>query len=95
MSLIDTLRLVTHRPVQVLGEALRSMAASAGRLVEGGVGDVCIFDPAARWAVRPDALRSQGRHTPFAFDIGGIELPGAVRWTVVAGQIAHEAPTAR
>lgn len=83
---------VTCEPVRVLGPALGSLAASAGRLVEGGVADVCLFDADARWAVTPAALRSQGKHTPFAFDISGIELPGRVRLTLVAGQVAHEAP---
>ena len=45
----------------------------------------------ARWPVRPAELRSQGRHTPFAFDASAMELPGAVRYTLVAGQIAHAA----
>ncbi|MDP9046174.1 MAG: dihydroorotase, partial [Pseudomonadota bacterium] len=31
---------VTHAPVAVIGQALGSLGASAGRLVEGGVGDV-------------------------------------------------------
>jgi dihydroorotase len=82
---------VTCEPVRVLGDALGSLAASAGRLVEGGVADVCVFDPAARWPVTPSVLRSQGKHTPFAFAIGGCELPGAVKLTLVAGQVAHEA----
>jgi dihydroorotase len=82
---------VTCEPVRVLGEALGSLASSAGRLVEGGVADVCVFDPQARWAVTPEALKSQGKHTPFAFDITGGELPGRVRLTVVAGAVAHEA----
>lgn len=78
---------VTCDPVQVLGSALGSLAASAGRLVEGGVADVCLFDPAERWTVRPEALKSQGKHTPFA----GHELPGRVRCTLVSGHVAHEA----
>jgi dihydroorotase len=82
---------VTCGPVAVLGGALGSLSASAGRLVEGGVGDVCVFDPDARWAVEPAALRSQGKHTPFAFETSGFELPGRVRLTLVAGQVAHEA----
>ncbi len=82
-----TLSAVTSAPVSVLGDALGSLAASAGRLVEGGVADVCVFDIDARWPVAPAALRSQGKHTPFA----GYELPGCVRYTLVAGGIAHEA----
>jgi dihydroorotase len=82
-----TLAAVTSAPVAVLGDALGSLAASAGRLVAGGVADVCVFDIDARWPVAPTALRSQGKHTPFA----GYELPGCVRYTLVAGGIVHEA----
>ncbi len=82
-----TLGAVTAAPVAVIGDALGSLAASAGRLVEGGVADVCVFALDERWTVMPAALRSQGRHTPFA----GYELPGRVRLTLVAGHIAHEA----
>ena len=85
------LAVVTAAPVGVLGPALGSLGASAGRLVAGGVADVCIFDPEARWAVAPAALRSQGKHTPFAFEHGGVELPGRVRCTLVAGTVAFEA----
>ena len=76
---------VTHGPARVLGAALGTLAASCGRLVEGGVADVCVFDPEARWTVGPAALRSQGKHTPF----GGLEMTGRVRCTLVAGQLAH------
>jgi dihydroorotase len=85
------LAVVTSEPVRVLGAALGSLGASAGRLVEGGVADVCVFDPDARWAVAPGALRSQGKHTPFAFEHGGMELPGRVRATLVAGTVAFAA----
>ena len=88
------LAVVTRGPVAVLGDALGSLAASAGRLVAGGVADVCVFDPAARWSVVPAELRSQGRHTPFAFDASAMELPGRVRCTLVAGQVVHAAAEA-
>jgi dihydroorotase len=84
------LAVVSNEPVRVLGDALGSLSASAGRLVEGGVADVCVFDAQARWAVTPDRLLSQGKHTPFAAEISGFELPGRVRYTLVAGHIAHE-----
>ncbi len=88
LPLARALATVTSSPVSVMGEALGSLAASAGRLVEGGVADVCVFDAAARWAVQPGALRSRAKHTPFT----GHELPGAVRWTLVGGALAFEAP---
>ena len=90
LALAPTLARITCEPVRVLGTALGSLAASAGRLVEGGVADVCLFDPAARWAVAADALVSQGKHTPFAFASSGLELPGRVRTTLVAGGVAFD-----
>ena len=85
------LSVVTAEPVRVLGQALGSLSASAGRLVEGGVADVCVFDAGASWAVTPEALASQGKHTPFAFERTGFELPARVRCTLVAGHVAFEA----
>ncbi|HEX6708418.1 MAG TPA: dihydroorotase [Albitalea sp.] len=81
-----TLATLTSAPVGVLGDALGSLASSAGKLVEGGVADLCLFDPGERWVVQPAALKSQGKHTPFA----GHELPGRVRATLVSGHVAHE-----
>jgi dihydroorotase len=58
----------------------------------GGVADLVVFDPAAEWQVTPDALHSQGKHTPFAFDMTGMVLPARVKATVVAGRVAYQAP---
>ena len=77
---------LTCAPAAVLGHALGTLQASMGQLAEGGVADVCIFDPADAWAVSPGHLRSQGKHTPFS----GYELPGQVRATLVGGQVAFE-----
>ena len=90
LTLAQSLAPITCDPVRVLGPAIGSLASSAGRLIEGGVADVCIYDPAARWAVRADALLSQGKHTPFAFEISGFELAGRVQTTLVAGGVAFE-----
>jgi dihydroorotase len=91
LPLQRALEVVTAGPVRVMGPALGSLAASAGRLVEGGVADVCVFDADASWAVTPDRLASQGKHTPFAYASSGFELPARVRTTLVAGHIAYEA----
>jgi dihydroorotase len=91
LPLARSLACVTSGPVRVLGEAIGSLASSAGRVVEGGVADLCLFDPAAEWTVEPGALVSQGRHTPFAFASTGMRLPGRVRCTLVAGALAYEA----
>ena len=80
------LAVVTAEPARVLGNALGTLQASVGQIVEGGVGDLCIFDPQAAWTVHSDALASQGKHTPFS----GYELPGRVRMTLVGGQVAFD-----
>ncbi|HQQ71680.1 MAG TPA: dihydroorotase [Alicycliphilus sp.] len=77
---------VTSEPARVLGGALGTLQASVGRIVEGGVADLCVLDERADWTVRADALVSQGKHTPFS----SYELPGRVRWTLVGGQLAFE-----
>lgn len=87
LPLVQALSVVTCRPAGILGASLGSWAGSVGRLVVGGVADVCVFDPRAVWTVQPECLRSQGRHTPF----GGYELPARVRYTVVDGRVAFEA----
>jgi len=81
------LAVLTSEPARVLGNSLGTLQASAGRLVKGGMADLCVFDPASEWMVEPQALRSQGKHTPFS----GYQLPARVRWTVVGGQLAYEA----
>lgn len=86
VPLARALAVVTSEPARILGSALGTLEASVGRLVEGGVGDVCIVDPAAAWTVQPQALHSQGKHTPFS----GYELPACIRATLVGGQLAFE-----
>ncbi len=85
-TLMRALAVLTCEPARVLGASLGPLQASAGRLLEGGVADVCVFDPAAMWTVEPGSLRSQGKHTPFS----GYQLPGRVRYTVVGGHLAYQ-----
>jgi dihydroorotase len=85
-NLVDTLAVLTSRPAKVLGASLGTLQASVGRLAAGGVADVCVFDPQAEWTVTDSTLRSQGKHTPFS----GYALPGRVRCTIAAGQVAFE-----
>jgi dihydroorotase len=91
VGLTRALAVLTSEPARVLGPSLGTLQASCGRLVEGGVADLCVFDPNDHWAVEPAALRSQGKHTPFS----GYELPGRLRCTIAAGQLAWEAAAAR
>ncbi|MCU0762589.1 MAG: dihydroorotase [Hydrogenophaga sp.] len=90
LGLMQALSVLTEGPQSVLGASLGTLQASVGRLAVGGVADVCVFDPNRPWAVAADALRSQGKHTPF----GGHELPVSVRATLVGGQVAFSAPMA-
>ncbi len=86
VGLTRSIAVLTSEPARVLGASLGTLQASVGQIVEGGIADVCVFDPQADWTVTAANLRSQGKHTPFS----GYELPGRVRCTIVAGQIAHE-----
>ncbi|NDP43786.1 MAG: dihydroorotase [Aromatoleum sp.] len=70
---------ITAQPASMLG-------IDAGHLGLGHPADVCVFDPGAYWRVEPKALRSQGKNTPFL----GLEVPGRVRTTLVAGQVVYE-----
>lgn len=81
IPLIDALSRVTVRPADILG-------VEAGSLAVGTPADLCIFDPREHFTVTPDALRSQGKNTPFV----GYELPGRVRYTLVGGQVVYRAP---
>jgi dihydroorotase len=87
VPLARALGVVTSGPADVLGAALGKRQGRVGRLLVGGVADLCVFDPQAAWTVEPAALRSQGKHTPFS----GYELPGRVRCTIVGGQVAFQA----
>ncbi|MDQ2961594.1 MAG: dihydroorotase [Pseudomonadota bacterium] len=80
VPLSAALERVTAAPARVLG-------IDAGHLARGADADVCIFDPDLHWVVAPSALRSQGKNTPFL----GLELSGKVRYTLVGGQVVHEA----
>jgi len=87
VSLAHALGVVTSGPARVLGASLGKRQDRVGRLVVGGVADLCVFDPQAAWTVQSSALRSQGKNTPFS----GYELPGRVRCTIVGGQVAFQA----
>ena len=78
LALPATLAAVTMHPARVLGVA-------AGSLAVGVPADICLFDPKRPWIVKPAALASQGKNTPFT----GLELTGRVMRTLVAGRTVH------
>ena len=79
VPLARALAAVTARPAAIMG-------IPAGTLAVGAAADLCLFDAGAHGRVTPETLYSQGKNTPFL----GYELPGHVRYTVVAGQVVHE-----
>ena len=79
VSLIRALGALTSAPASIIG-------ITTATLRKGNAADVCVFDPAHAWTIRPDALRSQGKNTPYL----GLELQGRVRYTLLAGHVVHE-----
>ena len=79
LPLAATLARITCEPARILGVA-------SGRLAAGAPGDLVLFDPAAPLRVKAEALKSQGKNTPFL----GHELAGKVRYTIVAGNVVYE-----
>jgi dihydroorotase len=90
VSVLRALDVLTAQPAKVLGK-VQGQSESLGQLHVGGVADIVVFDPAVEWHVTPDALHSQGKHTPFAFDMTGMSLPARVKATLVAGHVAYQA----
>ncbi|MGB0129622.1 MAG: dihydroorotase [Rhodocyclaceae bacterium] len=80
LPLLTTLARITCDAARILG-------LPAGTLAVGSSADVCLFDLGASVRVTREALRSQGKNTPFL----GYELPGQVRCTLVEGNVVFEA----
>ncbi len=78
IPLTAALAKITLEPARILG-------VDAGHLSLGAAADLCIFDPHQYWKVEANALRSQGKNTPFL----GMELQGRVKYTLVNGNIVH------
>ncbi len=79
LSLASALARITCDPAAILG-------IDGGSLVLGSAADVCIFDPSAPWRVTPEALRSEGKNTPFM----GYEMAGQVTHTLLGGRLVFE-----
>ena len=80
-GLTRALQVVTSAPARLIG------APGVGALAAGAAADLCVIDPSLEWQVDADALRSQGKHTPFI----GYAMQGRARFTLVGGRVVHEA----
>jgi dihydroorotase len=79
VSLLQAIGLITQASAQILG-------IPAGDLSVNSDADLCVFDANEYWKIGADALKSQGKNTPFT----GLELAGKVKLTLVHGQIVHQ-----
>jgi len=89
LPLMRALDVLTAQPAKLLGEV--ATKSGLGHLTVGASADVVVFDPEAHWQVLPEKLHSQGKHTPFAFDMSGFALPAQVKATWVSGRLTYQA----
>lgn len=75
IALPTALARLTRDPARILG-------IDAGHLGIGTRADVCIFDPEADWQVKPAALKSWGKNTPYL----GYALQGKAVRTLIGGR---------
>lgn len=81
MPLSRVLALWTSKAAAVLG------LEELGKLCEGSVGDVVIFDPAREWTFHAQQALSRSKNSPF----DNWTMRGQVRWTIWGGRITHVA----
>jgi dihydroorotase len=89
LPLLQTLALITSAPGAILAAAFHGPSAarvSHGRLSIGAPADFCLVDLQASWHVNRESLRSHSSCTPFS----GMEMPGRVHATFIAGRKAWE-----
>ena len=77
MPLADVVAALSWKPAAIAGLA----PTHGGPIAVGAAANVAVFDPEATWTVRPEALASKSRNTPYA----GRTLRGVVRHTVFNG----------
>lgn len=75
------------RFVETLSTAPARVAGiEGGTLRETGPADITVIDPNLRWTMSPNLLHSRSHNTPWL----GKEVHGAVKMTVVDGQVVYE-----
>ncbi len=71
---------MSYAPARILG-------LDGGEIAEGKAADFTIADLDESWVVDPQAFVSKGKNSPF----GGEKLFGAVKYTVVDGEVKYQA----
>jgi len=84
LELVERGELSRSRLLQALTTGPGAIAGQSARLDEGAEADLCVFDPAQHWQPSVSALVSVGKHAP----VLDRSLPGRMRLTLVAGQVA-------
>jgi dihydroorotase len=79
LTLSEAIALLTHKPAEII-------CVDTGQLGVGATGDVCIFDPEARWVLTEDKIASRGHNTPFLDQ----EFLGRVTHTLIGGKLVFE-----
>ncbi len=75
------------RLVEALSTAPNKIArVEGGSLKEGAIADLVLLDPAQRWTITREALRSRSHNTPLLSK----EVVGRVQMTVVGGNVVWE-----
>lgn len=78
LTLIDALAKLTINPARVM-----RLHRKKGAIQPGFDGDLCLFDPAAKWEVTPEALASARKNSPFI----GATLTGKAKFTITRGKV--------
>lgn len=80
LSLPEIAEKMSAAPARILG-------LDGGEVKEGGVADLAIVNLDEKWTVDPANFVSKGKNNPFK----GYELNGAVKYTIVDGDIKYQA----
>jgi len=78
LAMEEIINLMSKKPAEIL-------KIGTGRLKEGGLADIVIFDPDEEWTVEPSGFKSKSQNTPYA----GMKLRGKVKYTIARGQIVY------
>ncbi|MDO5126303.1 MAG: dihydroorotase [Eubacteriales bacterium] len=80
MSIMDMATKMSYNPAKILG-----IDDTYGKLSEGAMADIVIFDPNETWTVDSSKFYSKGHNTPYE----GYTLKGKVITTIVDGELRY------